>query len=634
MLRPDDRNKPYDVIICGAGHAGCEAAIAAAKQGAEVLLLTGNLDTIAQMSCNPAIGGQGKGQIVREIDALGGEMALNTDFTAIQFKLLNTSKGKAVQAPRAQCDKKAYQFRMKHVLELQKNLVIFQAMVTGLIVEDLYCKGVETSIGLNFYAKSVVVTTGTFLQASTHIGQSKGEGGRLGDHVAKGLSAHFVKHGIELKRFKTGTPPRLLGKSLNLNGLEKQSGDEKPTRFSFYDSRTEDELFHVEHHGRWINREFCNLGKNLVDCFLTETSKESHNIISKNLHLSPLYKGDIVGTGPRYCPSIEDKVVRFSSKDSHRIHLEPEGIHSDEWYINGLSTSLPFPIQQDLIRSIRGLENAIMIRPAYAVEYDYAPPTQLNSNLESLIVNSLFFAGQINGTSGYEEAAAQGLVAGINAARKALEKNIFLIKRNEGYIGVLIDDLITKGVTEPYRMFTSRAEYRLLFNHGSAEFRYLEHAKQFNLLTSSRVSRIENNAKLVDFWSLHLSKLKGSTGLSFAQEIKSKGEGACIFPPDFNVLCPTVKEQVVYNILYDGYLQRELKAAHRLSSIDDIPIPTSFDFQILPGLRNECIEKLSSIRPSNLGQASRISGVNPSDISILQIYLDRHTKSVSNGRES
>ena len=634
MLRPDDRNKPYDVIICGAGHAGCEAAIAAAKQGAEVLLLTGNLDTIAQMSCNPAIGGQGKGQIVREIDALGGEMALNTDFTAIQFKLLNTSKGKAVQAPRAQCDKKAYQFRMKHVLELQTNLVIFQAMVTDLIVEDLYCKGVETSIGLNFYGKSVVVTTGTFLQASTHIGQSKGEGGRLGDHVAKGLSAHFVKHGIELKRFKTGTPPRLLGKSLNLNGLEKQSGDEKPTRFSFYDSRTEDELFHVEHHGRWINREFCNLGKNLVDCFLTETSKESHNIISKNLHLSPLYKGDIVGTGPRYCPSIEDKVVRFSSKDSHRIHLEPEGIHSDEWYINGLSTSLPFPIQQDLIRSIRGLENAIMIRPAYAVEYDYAPPTQLNSNLESLIVNSLFFAGQINGTSGYEEAAAQGLVAGINAARKALEKNIFLIKRNEGYIGVLIDDLITKGVTEPYRMFTSRAEYRLLFNHGSAEFRYLEHAKQFNLLTSSRVSRIENNAKLVDFWSLHLSKLKGSTGLSFAQEIKSKGEGACIFPPDFNVLCPTVKEQVVYNILYDGYLQRELKAAHRLSSIDDIPIPTSFDFQILPGLRNECIEKLSSIRPSNLGQASRISGVNPSDISILQIYLDRHTKIVSNGRES
>ncbi len=634
MLRPDDRNKPYDVVICGAGHAGCEAAIAAAKQGAEVLLLTGNLDTIAQMSCNPAIGGQGKGQIVREIDALGGEMALNTDFTAIQFKLLNTSKGKAVQAPRAQCDKKAYQFRMKHVLELQKNLVIFQAMVTGLIVEDLNCNGVETSIGLNFYAKSVVVTTGTFLQASTHIGQSKGEGGRLGDHVAKGLSAHFVKHGIELKRFKTGTPPRLLGKSLNLNGLEKQSGDEKPTRFSFYDSRTEDELFHVEHHGRWINREFCNLGKNLVDCFLTETSKESHNIISKNLHLSPLYKGDIVGTGPRYCPSIEDKVVRFSSKDSHRIHLEPEGIHSDEWYINGLSTSLPFPIQQDLIRSIRGLENAIMIRPAYAVEYDYAPPTQLNSNLESLIVNSLFFAGQINGTSGYEEAAAQGLVAGINAARKALEKNIFLIKRNEGYIGVLIDDLITKGVTEPYRMFTSRAEYRLLFNHGSAEFRYLEHAKQFNLLTSSRVSRIENNAKLVDFWSLHLSKLKGSTGLSFAQEIKSKGEGACIFPPDFNVLCPTVKEQVVYNILYDGYLQRELKAAHRLSSIDDIPIPTSFDFQNLPGLRNECIEKLSSIRPSNLGQASRISGVNPSDISILQIYLDRHTKIVSNGRES
>ena len=317
-------------------------------------------------------------------------MALNTDFTSIQFKLLNTSKGMAVQAPRAQCDKKAYQLRMKHVLELQPNLTIFQAMVDGLIVSNNQCIGVHTSIGLNFYAKSIVVTTGTFLQASTHIGQTKSEGGRLGDHVAKGLSAHFLKHGIELNRFKTGTPPRLLGKSLNLSDLEIQSGDENPTKFAFYDSRPESEVFHVEHHGRWLNSATNALGENLINCYITDTTCKSHKIINDNLHLSPLYKGDIIGTGPRYCPSIEDKVVRFSSKGSHRIHLEPEGVNSDEWYVNGLSTSLPFHVQQKLIKSIPGLENAVIIRPAYAVEYDYAPPTQLSLTLESHIVSSLF----------------------------------------------------------------------------------------------------------------------------------------------------------------------------------------------------------------------------------------------------
>ena len=625
-LRVNTPKTPYDVIVCGAGHAGCEAAIAASKQGADVLLLTGNLDTIAQMSCNPAIGGQGKGQIVCEIDALGGEMALNADFTAIQFKLLNTSKGKAVQAPRAQCDKKAYQLRMKHVLEQQPNLTLFQAMVDGLIVENSSCKGVTTSMGFSFYGKTVVVTTGTFLQASTHIGQSKSEGGRLGDHTAKGLSSHFIKHGIKLNRFKTGTPPRLLGNSINFNGLAVQSGDPDPTKFAFYDSRTDTEMFHVEQNRRWPINHSHVLGSNLVKCFLTSTTSTTHKLINDNLHLSPLYKGDIIGTGPRYCPSIEDKVVRFSNKDSHRIHLEPEGVNTDEWYINGLSTCLPFNIQQKVIQSIPGLEDAMIIRPAYAVEYDYAPPTQLKLSLESLLLDSLFFAGQINGTSGYEEAGAQGLIAGINASRKALELESFEILRNEGYIGVLIDDLTTKGVTEPYRMLTSRAEHRLLFNHGSAEYRFLPKFEIYNLHSPSRRENIRNQLKSVKTWINVLETNKASSGITYAHQIKSVSTSELTFPESFYNLPRSVKEEVIYRITYEGYLKREITAAKRIKNAENFVIPSSFSYTTLPGLRTECIEKLNQIKPCTLGQASRISGVNPADISILHIYLERFNK--------
>ena len=625
-LRVNTPSKPYDVIVCGAGHAGCEAAIAASKQGADVLLLTGNLDTIAQMSCNPAIGGQGKGQIVREIDALGGEMALNADFTAIQFKLLNTSKGKAVQAPRAQCDKKAYQLRMKHVLEQQPNLTLFQAMVDGLIVQKSSCKGVTSSMGLHFYGKTVIVTTGTFLQASTHIGQSKSEGGRLGDHSAKGLSAHFIKHGIELRRFKTGTPPRLLGNSINFDGLDEQSGDKNPSKFAFYDSRSDSEMFHVEQNRRWAIKNNLVLGSNLVKCFLTSTTETTHKHINENLHLSPLYKGDIVGTGPRYCPSIEDKVVRFSNKDSHRIHLEPEGVNTDEWYINGLSTCLPFEIQQKVLKSLPGLENAKIIRPAYAVEYDYAPPTQLNNCLESLLIKSLFFAGQINGTSGYEEAAAQGLIAGINASRSALGMDSLSIYRNEGYIGVLIDDLTTKGVTEPYRMFTSRAEHRLLFNHGSAEHRFLQKSEVYNLHSRSRRENIRNQLQTTDTWIKTLETTKAESGITYAHQIKSVSELEILFPESFHQLPRSVQDEVIYRITYDGYLKREIAAAKRIKNAENLEIPPSFSYNSLPGLRTECMEKLNQLRPSTLGQASRISGVNPADISIIHIYLERFTK--------
>ena len=611
--------RPYAVLVCGAGHAGIEAALAAARMGADTLLLTGNLDTIGQMSCNPAIGGQAKGQIVREIDALGGAMGLTADVTGIHYRLLNASKGPAVQAPRVQCDKKAYQFRMKHLVELQPNLTIFQAQVTGLIHEAGKVKGVRTNLDLDFYASTVVVTTGTFLRGLMHIGSNKNEGGRLGDFSSKSLSGSFLEIGIELERLKTGTPPRILGSTIDFNKCEEQKGDSCPTLFAFYDTREERDLFHVEQAGErlpgWAP------GAHQVSCWMTEATEETGKIVESNLHLSPLYGGEIKSVGPRYCPSIEDKFVKFEDKESHKLFLEPEGRQTNEWYINGLSTSLPFTVQLEMVRSIPGLEKAVMIRPAYAVEYDFAPPTQLLPSLESRKMEGLFFAGQINGTSGYEEAGGQGLIAGINAASKTMGMAPLILGRDEAYIGVLIDDLVTKGTKEPYRMFTSRAEHRLLLNHGSAEVRLERHAAHWRLTDEARLQKMRHKAERVHHWVEMAEKTPVAGGLMGEVVRRSSDLKEGVLPPSFLAETREIQNEVMYQVRYKGYLDRERRLSAKLRDLDTWMIPANFDYLGIKGLRNEARMKLNEARPAHLGQASRMSGVNPADISLLMIYL-------------
>jgi len=594
----------YDVIVVGGGHAGCEAALASARMGMQTALLTMNLDTIAQMSCNPAIGGLAKGQLVREVDALGGEMGKVIDATGIQFKLLNASKGHAVRSPRAQADKKLYQFTMKGKLEEQTNLSLRQDSIEDIAVHDKGILALAGKSGTNYMAKAVIITTGTFLNGLIHIGNSQSKGGRSSEPSADKLSNSLQKLGFELDRLKTGTPPRLNGNSINYGVLQEQVGDEQPTAFSFSTEK---------------------IHRPQIKCYITYTNSLTHEIIRSNLDRSPNFTGQIKAVGPRYCPSVEDKITRFPDKDHHQIFLEPEGLDTSEVYCNGISTSTPFDVQEAMIHSIKGLENADITRYGYAIEYDYVPPTQIKPSLEAKNVENVFLAGQINGTSGYEEAAAQGIMAGINAVLRIKGCEPFILGRSEAYIGVLIDDLVTKGTQEPYRMFTSRAEYRLVLRHDNADRRLMKYGHRYGLINKKQLTELLEREKSISetIEYLEYSKRGEDSLLKLLKRPNMCFRDLLEIDNDLskrNISVP-VQEQVEIEAKYEGYIKRQKQQIEKFKKMEKLSLPPYFHYDSIPGLRKEAQQKLGRFRPVSLGQASRISGVSPADISILMVYL-------------
>lgn len=618
----------YDVIVVGAGHAGCESAFASAKMGSHTLLITMNLQSVAQMSCNPAMGGIAKGQILREIDALGGMSAIVTDRTAIQFKMLNRSKGPAMWSPRAQSDRMRFSEEWRRILENTDNLDLYQDTVESLIIEDNIVKGVLTTLGFPIKARTVIITAGTFLNGKIHIGTKNFSGGRAGDKASKGITEQLASLGLETDRMKTGTPPRVDARSLDFSKMTPQPGDENPNKFSYSD-------------------ETKPLAKQ-KDCYITYTNEEVHNLLRTGFARSPLFNGTILSVGPRYCPSVEDKINRFAGKERHQIFVEPEGWTTNECYVNGFSTSLPEDVQDLALRSIPGFEKVKILRFGYAIEYDYFPPTQLKHSLESKIITNLFFAGQVNGTTGYEEAAAQGLMAGINASLKVSNSEPFMLKRNEAYIGVLIDDLITKGTEEPYRMFTSRAEYRTLLRQDNADIRLTEKSYHIGLASHERLQKVQDKILKTDLFikfledtsitpeeinpllisyesapiaqSMKMFKVYSRPQLTVDDMLSNEKIKEFIAQ---NLINQDVIEQVSIHLKYSGYINKEQNTADKINRLENVKIPENFDFNKIQSISIEARQKLTKIRPTSISQASRISGVSPSDISVLLVHLGR-----------
>ncbi|CAI6064473.1 tRNA uridine-5-carboxymethylaminomethyl(34) synthesis enzyme MnmG [Cohnella sp. JJ-181] len=618
----------YDVIVVGAGHAGVEAALSAARMGCETLLLTINLDMIAFMPCNPSVGGPAKGHVVREIDALGGEMGRNIDKTFIQMRMLNTGKGPAVHALRAQADKFLYQNAMKETIEREEKLTLRQGMAEELIVEDGVCRGVVTKTGAEYRSKTVVITTGTYLRGKVIMGELMYESGPNNQQPSVRLSESLREHGLKLVRFKTGTPPRVHKDTIDFSKTEIQPGDDKPKYFSF-------------------ETEYSERANEQLPCWLTYTSEDTHKIINDNLHRAPMFSGVIEGTGPRYCPSIEDKIVRFADKPKHQIFLEPEGANTKEYYVQGLSTSMPEDVQLQILRSIPGLEQVEMMRTGYAIEYDAVVPTQLWPSLETKVISGLFTAGQINGTSGYEEAAGQGIMAGINAARKAQNLEPVIIERSQGYIGVMIDDLVTKGTNEPYRLLTSRAEYRLLLRHDNADLRLTPLGKEIGLISDERFAMFTEKKQKVEAELARLKEVRIRPDEQ-TQELLASIESAPLqntvdgvtllrrpevtythierLSPSSEALSEDMKEQVEIQVKYTGYIEKQLAQVEKLAKMEKKRIPEDIDYGAVHGLATEAKQKLAQIRPLNIGQASRISGVTPADLSILLVHLEHYNR--------